>query len=136
MNDDFAELDVAAVERLLAGDVAPDDAPPGWSDVAVLLRAAADVEPGEGPSDDLLQALVGAAAAGSSWSRAAGGSWSRADGAGTVARRRIGAGMAAVGMFLVAGTGVAAASGHLPGPVQAVVHDVVGAVGIDVPDRD
>src|SRR5207237_756834 len=32
--------------------------------------------------------------------------------------------------------GAAAASGHLPDPVQAVVHDVVHAVGIDVPDGD
>jgi hypothetical protein len=124
---DFADLDDAAVERLLVGDVEPADAPEGWSAVAVLLRAAAEVEPVEGPSAELLASLVAAAP---------GTSWSRHDGGGVVARRRIGAAVFGATLLLGAGTGVAAATGSLPGPIQGVIHDVADAVGLDVPDRD
>jgi hypothetical protein len=46
-------IDESTMDRLLRGRVEPDDAPPGYADVATLLRAAASV-----PSDEELHMEV------------------------------------------------------------------------------
>jgi hypothetical protein len=113
---DPVELD-PRLEQLLGDGPAPE----GWSEVAALLRQAADIEPNGAPAPHLLAALVAAATE------------PEAPGRRVVARRTIGIAAAAAAVVLGAGS-AAAAGGDLPDPVQAVVHDVVGAVGLHVPD--
>jgi hypothetical protein len=43
----IVRLDADTAERLLSGRLDPDDAPPGYANVARLLRAAATPDPGE-----------------------------------------------------------------------------------------
>lgn len=110
-------LDDDTVERLLAGRVAPDDAPPGYARVAALLRAtAAPPHPDE---------LAGAATALAAFRAArprtrSGRRLGRAPGGGG-GRRRAPARVAAlvVAGALLAG-GAATAGGALPVPVGRV----------------
>lgn len=102
-----------SLEQLLDGDP-----PDGWDDVADLLRTAADVEPGVGPPAPLLAAMVDAAGA---------------PGRGP---RRILIALAAGSFAVLAASGTAAATGYLPDPVQALVHDLASDVGLDLPDAD
>lgn len=102
-----------SLEQLLHGDP-----PDGWEDVTGLLRAAADVEPGADPPAALLAAMV--------------------ETAGTPSRgpRRILIAVATGAFAVVAASGTAAATGNLPDPVQAVVHDLASDIGLDLPDAD
>jgi len=112
-------LDDDTAARLLAGDLAPGDAPPGYAAIATVLRAAtAPPRPTE---------LVGHDAA-----RAA---FTAARRVGPAPRRRHPARVAvlvAVGVLCLGGV-AAAATGTLPRPVQSAAHDAFGSVGVSVP---
>jgi len=124
-------LDYATAERLLAGDLDPEDAPPGFGPVAALVQVA------KGPTGagELVgrQETVAAMAAGIATSAGAlAASTPRG-------RRIIGKlltlktlGIAIPAMALTAG-GAAAATGNLPAPVQSAAHSVLSDVGISVP---
>jgi hypothetical protein len=120
MNDRSGhELDDVTADRLLEGAVAPDDAPPGYQDVARALQAAALMAT-DAPTHD-------AGAAVSAFLDA------------TPSRRtprmkkwKIAAAALAGGLTL--STGLAAAD-VLPGPAQEAASSALSHVGIHVPDR-
>jgi len=111
-------IDAGTMDRLLRGRMPPEDAPPGYSDVAsVLLAAASPTGPEEIAMEHqhvvAAQALIGA---------------------GTTGRRstrRFIAGAVVAGALLVL-PGLAAANA-LPDPAQHAVSSVLDKVGISVP---
>jgi hypothetical protein len=108
-------LDDDTAERLLDGRVDPEDAPPGYAEVAALLRAAtAPAEPDE---------LAGQPAAMAAF-RAAGGRPARRR------RRRVLVAAVAIAGALFAG-GAAAATGALPAAAERVAR--IGGVGGQAP---
>jgi hypothetical protein len=117
-------LDEQTAERLLAGDLPPDQAPPGYERVAALLAATtAEPTPDElaGQSEVLaeLRAVTRARRAGAHTRRA------------VRSPRRRWAGLAAVALVgaLVTGGAAAAAGGHLPVPVRDAARSILGTVG-------
>jgi hypothetical protein len=119
-------LDDETVERLLAGDLPPSQAPPGYAQVAALLAATtAEPIPEElaGQSEALaeLRAVTRPRRAAAHTRRAA-----------RPPRRRWAA-LAAVALVgaLVTGGAAAAASGNLPAPVRDVARSILGTVGGD-----
>jgi hypothetical protein len=120
-------LDEETAERLLAGDLPPAEAPPGYAKVAALLAAAA--------AEPTPEELTGQSAALAELRavtrprRAA----TRARRAARPPRRRW-AGLAAVVLVgaLVTG-GVAAATGGLPEPVGDVARSILGTAGDPTP---
>jgi len=117
MTERDSEIDAPADDRFLDGGVAPHDAPAGWEQVAGVLRAAGDRTPGPRPPQSTLDAMVAAAL----------------DRPRVLARRRVGLGIGLAAAIVLGGTGVAAASGSLPAPVQDVAHDIAAIVGVHVP---
>jgi hypothetical protein len=121
---DRLALDDETVEQLLAGELSPEQAPPGYGEVAELL-AAATAAPTRGE-------LVGQAAvlaelrAVTSARRAP----THARRAARPPRRRW-AGLAAVALVgaLVTGGAAVAAVGQLPDPVRDVAGSILGTVG-------
>jgi hypothetical protein len=119
-------LDEETVERLLAGDLSPSQAPPGYAQVAALL-AATTAEPtpeelaGQWRALAELRAVTRPRRAGLHSRRAA-----------RPPRRRW-AGLAAVALVgaLVTGGAAMAASGNLPAPVRNAARGILGAVGGD-----
>jgi hypothetical protein len=110
-------LDEATASRLLAGAIDPADAPPGYAPVAAVLAAAAAPRRPE----ELTGAPPTLVAAGPAHPPAP-------------RRTRTLRLTALVGVAVVAVGGVAAAAtGSLPGGVQSVAHDALGAVGVSVP---
>ena len=124
-------LDEETVERLLAGDLPPSQAPPGYARVAALL-AATTAEPT--PKELAGQAAVLAELRTMTRTRRAGAHARRA---GTHTRRaarpprRRWAGLAAAALVgaLVTGGAALAATGNLPGPVQNVARNLLGNGG-------
>jgi hypothetical protein len=119
-------LDEQTVERLLAGELSPSQAPAAYAQVAALLAAtAAEPTPEElaGRSEVLaeLRAVTRTRRAGAHTRRAV-----------RPGRRRW-AGLAAVALVgaLVTGGAAAAASGNLPGLVGDVARSIVGAGAMD-----
>jgi hypothetical protein len=119
-------LDEETVERLLAGDLPPSQAPPAYAQVAALLAATvAEPTPEElaGRSEVLaeLRAVTRTRRAGAHTRRA------------TRPPRRRWAGLAAVALVgaLVTGGAAAAASGNLPGPVGDAARSILGTIGGD-----
>jgi hypothetical protein len=117
-------LDEETVERLLAGDLPPSQAPPGYAQVAALLAAtAAPPTPEElsGQAEVLaeLRAVTRTRRAGAHTRRAA-----------RPPRRRW-AGLAAAALVgaLVTGGAAAAATGNLPGPVRNVARSLLSNGG-------
>jgi len=115
-------LDDGTADRLLAGALAPDDAPAGYAEVARLVRAA------RGPvtGDELLPLVpVDPTAAPATVITFA-----------AARRRRTAVRVAAAAAAIVAltGTAAAAASGGLPGPAQRALSRASNAVGFDLPD--
>jgi len=112
-------LDDGTAARLLAGDLAPADAPPGYAAVATVLQAAAaSPRPAELGGEDAARAAFTAARC-----------------VGPAPRRRHGARVAvlvAVGVLCLGGV-AAAATGTLPRSVQSAAHDAFGSVGVSVP---
>jgi hypothetical protein len=118
--DDPLALDDASVERLLTGTLPAASAPPGYAGVARLL--AATVAP---PTP---RELAGQAAVLAEF-RAVAGRRRAAATARSARPRRRRAGLAVVVVVGALATGgVAAATGHLPGPVREAARGVLGPV--------
>jgi hypothetical protein len=124
-------LDEKTVERLLAGDLPPSQAPPGYARVAALLAATtAEPTPEElaGQSEVLaeLRAVTRRRRA-AAHTRRAGAHTRRA--ARPPRRRWAGLAAAALVGVLVTGGAALAATGNLPGPVQNVARSILGNGG-------
>jgi hypothetical protein len=124
--DDPPALDDDTLERLLAGDLDPADAPPGYAEVAAVL-AAATAEPnpdelaGEAAAVAELAAVTRARQAAIT-PRPAG------------RRRRIGLAVAVIVGALSTGGVAAAATGHIPEPIRQAAEDVLTRVGVATAD--
>ena len=123
------ELDVDTADRLLAGAVAPEDAPPGYAEVARLLEAAS----AQPTADELTReaevvALVAAGVRSSSSTDSS--SPRRSFMPIALSRPRISAALVAAGLACSAGL---ASAGALPGAAQDVASAMLAKVGISVP---
>lgn len=114
------KVDERTLDRLLRGCLAPDDAPPGYSDVASILLAAASPPVERELSMEAQHISAARSAIGH-----------RTSGR-PVWRHRTLAGLMVVGGLLVI-PGLAAAN-SLPDPAQHAVSRVFDKVGISVPD--
>lgn len=128
-----SDLDDNTAARLLSGQIDAADAPPGYGRVAEILAAAtADATPSElaGESDALtmfrMQSQQSSAAAGAAVTSLDEHRSRR------VSRKAVLVGV--VAGVLLASTGVAAAGGDLPEPVQRVAHETLSHIGVPVPD--
>ena len=123
-------LDLDTADRLLAGTVAPEDAPPGYANVARLLEsAAAAPTPGELSRETEVVATVAAAVRSSSSIES--GSPRRFFMPFALSRSRMTA--AFVALTLACSAGLASA-GSLPGAAQDIASAMLAKVGISVPD--
>jgi hypothetical protein len=122
----ITKIDDDTMDRLLAGRIDPDDAPPGYAEVARILQAAGSPPRGEHLSREVEQVAAArrVMSFGSPSSGGTGGSPSR--------RRRALAGLIVTGAL--AGIPGLAAANALPGPAQHAVSRVFDKVGISVPD--
>jgi hypothetical protein len=116
-------LDEDTLERLLAGDLPPLEAPPGYAEVAALL--AATVAP---PRPEELNGQAAALAELRALTRA------RTFPAGVRqtgrrSRRRLGLAVVAVAGALATGGAAAAAGGHLPEPVRVTARSILVSIG-------
>ena len=123
------ELDMGTADRLLAGAVAPEDAPPGYAEVARLLEAAS----AEPTADELTReaevvSMVTAAVRSSSSSNLS--SPRRSFMPFALSRPRISAALVAVVLACSAGL---ASAGSLPGAAQDIASDMLAKVGISIP---
>jgi hypothetical protein len=116
-------LDEDIVERLLAGDLPPDHAPPGYAKVAALLAAA--VAPPR-PEELAGQAAALAELRAVTHARTIP---ARARRTGRRSRRRLALAVVAVTATLATGGAALAAGGHLPGPVRDAAHSILVSVG-------
>ncbi len=116
----LSPLDDDTAARMLAGELAPPDAPPGYGAVATLLAAAA--------APPRAEELAGEDAARATFTAA------RADEPAPRRRRstRL-AVLVATGVLCLGGVAAAATTGALPGPVQSAARDALGTVGVSVP---
>jgi hypothetical protein len=114
-------LDETTAERLLRGALLPDDAPPGYGEVARLLQSARAEVRATAPvgGDETIAAMVAAIA-------------TRASVPGRTRRRRAGVAAVASSAAVVLFGGLTAA-GALPSTAQDHVSTVLAKVGIDVP---
>jgi hypothetical protein len=124
-------IDDHAVESLLSGAMVPDDAPPGYREVAVLVRNAAPLPGAALPAEPHLVAAFAAEVRGaphmSSPLPAAGGR--------RLVAKAYSAKAAALAAVIVFGGGVAAAAaGALPGSLQSTVASAASHVGLTLPD--
>jgi hypothetical protein len=116
-------LDEDTLDRLLAGDLPPHDAPPGYAEVAALL--AATVAPPR-PEELTGQAAVLAELRAVTRARTIP---ARARRTGRRSRRRLGLAVVAVAGALATGGAAAAAGGHIPEPVRNAAHSILVSVG-------
>jgi hypothetical protein len=118
-------LDTDTADRLLAGSVAPEDAPPGYAAVATLLGAVADSPTADDlPRESETVALVAAVVRSSQPKTTEPRRRSK------VPRLRLATAFATVA--LAATTGLAFA-GSLPGAAQDVASTLFAEVGVSVP---
>ncbi len=139
-------LDEGTVDRLLAGKLSPDEAPPGWDHVASLFQAASSPPV---PNDRMSDAALGLSALSEDSMRdqetveamMAALADSDAGGAPAAApariedirgRLRAKVASATVAATLVLGSGLAAA-GELPAPAQNAISAALAKVGLSVP---
>jgi hypothetical protein len=116
------------VERLVSGQMDAADAPPGFRLVAGLLQEAGTIPAGPNSAVDesTVSAMVAAIAASAAEGTPAGSPGRRGS-------RRLVKVFAAATFATLASGGVAAASGDLPDPIQDVVSNAAGIVGVDIP---
>ena len=124
-------LDLDTADRLLAGIVAPEDAPPGYANVARLLESAA----AEPTADELSRetevvAMVAAAVRSSSSIHSVSRRFFKPF---ALSRPRITAAFVAVSLACTAGL---ASAGSLPGAAQDIASSMLAKVGISVPGPD
>jgi hypothetical protein len=117
-------LDEETVERLLAGDLPPAAAPPGYAEVAALLEAA-----GAPPAPEELAGEQAVLAELRAVTRARAAATATRPVASSRRRRRVGLAAVAVVGALVTGGAAGAATGHLPAPVRDAARTIVDAVG-------
>jgi len=123
-------LDTDTVDRLLAGAIAPADAPPGYSDVARLLRAvSAEAMPEELAGETETVGIVATVVRLSLDARSVASRRSFIPFALSRPRRMTLALVAAA----LACTATAASAGALPGAAQDVASSMLAKVGISVP---
>ena len=115
-------LDEETVERLLGGELPPEQAPTGYAEVAKLLAATAAA-----PSHEELAGQAAALAELRAVTRARAAATRRV----TTPRRRRRVGLAAVVVVGALATGgvAGAATGHLPGPVREAARSILVTVG-------
>ncbi len=135
-------LDEVTADRLLAGELGPEDAPPGWSRVARLVRVASGpAEPDETAAESAVLAAMVDAILGETLVEADLGETTV--GAATIvpitAGRRLSrfrttrvAALAAA-VVIVTATAAAAATGSLPRPAQTAMSDAAAHVGVSLP---
>lgn len=121
-------LDLNTADRLLAGAIAPEDAPPGYAGVARLLEAASSEPPveelaGEEEIVALVASVVRSSSQVSSPSR-------RRRFLPALSRPRVAAAFVAVGLVCSAGL---ASAGALPGIAQDIASAALTKLGISVP---
>jgi hypothetical protein len=121
-------IDEDTTDRLLAGRIHPDDAPPGYAGVARILQAAGSLPRSEHLSREA--ELVAAAREVMGLRSPPGGG----AGGGRTRHRRVLAGLIVTGA-LVGIPGLAAANA-LPDPAQHAVSRVLDKVGISVPGNE
>src|SRR5215213_526728 len=120
---DPVALDTVAAERLLDGDLDPDQAPPGYGEVAALLAATVAAP---SPAELAGQAAVVAKLQALTRARRAAvicrqvGKRSR--------RRRVGLAVVVVVGALATSGAAAAATGRLPGPIQDAAQSILVTV--------
>ena len=128
-----SDLDDNTAERLLSGQIDAADAPPGFGRVAEILAAAtAGATPSELAGES--EALTMFRAQSEATTAVAGAVVVSLDEHRT---RRVSRKAALVGVVagvLLASTGVAAAGGDLPEPVQRAAHETLSHIGVPVPD--
>jgi hypothetical protein len=122
-------LDTDTVDRLLAGAIAPADAPPGYAEVARSLQAAS----AEPSSEELARetetvGIVAAAVRSSLEARSQSPRWSFVPLA--LSRPRLTAALVAAALACSASL---ASAGALPGAAQDVASSMLAKVGISVP---
>jgi hypothetical protein len=123
-------LDLDTADRLLAGTVAPEDAPPGYAGVARMLDVAtAEPNYGELGREAEMVALIAATVRSSPRTDSSSSRRSRMSFA--LSRRRVTAALVAAGLACSAGL---ASAGALPGAAQGIASDMLAKVGITVPD--
>ncbi len=125
-------LDANTSDRLLAGALAPADAPPGYADVAWLL----EVLSAQPTADELAReaehvAMVATVVLSSSGTPVSPPKRSLVPFA--LSRRRIAAVLIAAALACTGGT---ASAGILPGAAQDIASAILGKVGISVPDSN
>jgi len=136
MNESFSKpgkLDDNTAERLLSGQIDAADAPPGYAGVAAVFAAASSAaSETELSGEESARAMFRAES-------------NPSLDAGDVAvvsldehrSRRVSRKAVLVGVVagvILASTGVAAAGGDLPEPVQRVAHQTLSHIGVSVPD--
>ena len=129
--DDFVSemerlpLDADTADRLLAGSVLPEDAPPGYAGVASLLAAARPNDPASWPprEDAALESFVIAA-------RTSPETTTRSPRRSSLHRLKLAATIATVALACTTGLAFA---GSLPGAAQDVASTMLAKVGVTVP---
>ncbi len=128
----YLPLDEWTADRLLAGLVDPDDAPPGYAGLALALgQARGPVEAGELAGRERIVAAVAAAVVDASPPTTISTSPRRRPMISRLLATKVAA--ATITTALLA-TGAAAATGSLPAPVQGIVSDAADNVGVNLPD--
>jgi hypothetical protein len=130
MDYDMQPLDTNTADRLLAGAIGPEDAPPGYAELASVLRAAS----GETTAEEIAReaeivAMVAAAVRSSSSVHPSSSRRSYMPFA--LSRPRISAAFVAVWLACTV-IGLASA-GTLPGAAQEIASTMLAKVGISVP---
>lgn len=129
-------LDPRTTEKMLSGDIHPDDAPPGYEEVARTLRSAAagaraaDAVPASGAATIAAMAATARLAA-----PAASGAAREASGSRPSNWMRVKVVSAVTAGMVVAGAGLAFA-GALPAPMQRTAATLFSRVGVHVPRGD
>ena len=123
-------LDDAIADRLASGAMPPDDAPPGYAEVAILLNAARASTPAAIPGRDALVSNIAATIRLTAGPTPAPTAKRRSRGSKLFTLKALAIALPA--MALTAGS-AAAATGALPGPAQSAVSHGLSHVGISVP---
>ncbi|HEX4161670.1 MAG TPA: hypothetical protein VHZ05_04185, partial [Acidimicrobiales bacterium] len=123
-------IDDDTADRLLAGVVEPDDAPPGYAQVSGLIQAATAPVTAE----ELVRRDIDVSAISAALVAAPAAAPATPEGTRMISRRF---GVKALGIAIPAlaltATGAAAATGNLPAPAQSAVHNALTHVGLSVP---
>jgi len=122
-------IDEITAERLLAGNVEPDDAPPGYAEVATLVKTAkAPATPEELVRRDADVSMMTAALALPATAS------TTSEGTRMISKRFGTKALAlAIPALALTATGAAAATGSLPAPAQSAIHGAFAHVGLSVP---